>query len=127
MVDLRKEREPNSGVERVRVPDEQITVEAPKSGEQNLETLSFMEKIEKRFARVPSKTNDVADDTTTQQQPDPQQPPITLPVNQKQMQSGKNAKVDTGIAWLVTWAIRQIKIITKIGGKVKLQDMPEAE
>ena len=127
MVDIRKEKEPMVGVERVRVPEEQITVEAPKSSEQNLESLSWMEKIEKKFARVPNQTSDVADDTVVVQQPQAQQPPVTLPVNGQQMQMGKAAKPDTGIAWLVTWAIRQIKRLTRAGRNVRLEDMPEAK
>lgn len=127
MVDMKKEKEPMGGVERVRVPEEQITVEAPKSSEQNLESLSWMEKIEKKFARVPNQTADVTDDTVVVQQPQAQQPPVTLPVNQQQMQTGKTAKPDTGIAWLVTWAIRQIKRLTRAGRNVRLEDMPEAK
>lgn len=127
MVDLNKEKLQVSSMERVRVPEEQITVESPKNVEQNLETLSWMEKIEKRFARVPNQTTDVSDDTVVIQQPQAQQPPITLPVNQRQMQIGKKAATDNGVAWLVTWAIRQIKILTKLGKKVKFQDMPEAK
>lgn len=127
MVDLSKEKLQTGGMERVRVPDEQIAVEAPKSPEQNLETLSWMEKIEKRFARVPNQTADVNDDAVVIQQPQTNQPPITLPVTQQQMLNGKTAKLDLGIAWLVTWAIRQIKMLTKSGKKVRLQDMPEAK
>ena len=134
MVVMKKEKEPMGGIERVRVPEDpshveagQITVEAPKSSEQNLETLSWMEKIEKKFARVPNQTADVTDDTVVIQQPQTQQPPVTLPVNQQQMQMGKKAKTDTGIAWLVTWAIRQIKRLTRAGRNVRLEDMPEAK
>lgn len=125
MVDLSKEKLQAGGIERVRVPEEQITVEAPKNPEQNLETLSWMEKIEKRFARVPNQTADVNDDAVVIQQPQTNQPPVTLPVTQQQMLKGKTAKLDLGIAWLVTWAIRQIKILTRSGKNVRLQDMPE--
>lgn len=101
-------------------------VEAPKIPEQNLEVSSWMEKIEKKFARVPNQTSDVSDDSVVVQ-PTPQsdQPPITLPINQQQMVVGKKAKTDTGIAWLVSWAIRQIKIFTRMGRKVRLEDIPE--
>jgi len=105
-------------------------VEAPKIPEQNLESMSFMEKIEKKFARVPNTTSDVNDDTVVVQpfgSAQGKQPPITLPINQQQMQVGKTAKTDLGIAWLVSWAIRQIKMLAKLGRKVRLQDIPEAK
>ena len=127
MVDLKKEKEPLSGMERVRIPEDVVTVEAPKDAKQNLETQSWMEKIERRFARVPNKTSDVTDDTVVVQQAQAQQPPVTLPINQNQIQVGKNASPDTGIAWLVAWAIRQIKLFTKLGRNVRLQDIPVIE
>jgi len=105
-------------------------VEAPKIPEQNLESMSFMEKIEKKFARVPNNTSDVNDDTVVVQpfgSAQGKQPPVTLPINVQQMQVGKTAKTELGIAWLVTWAIRQIKMLTKLGRKVRLQDIPEAK
>ncbi|MFZ2199206.1 MAG: hypothetical protein WAV40_00215 [Microgenomates group bacterium] len=105
-----------------------LPVEAPKSTTENTEVSSWMEKIEKKFARVPNDTSDVADDSVVVQ-PNPQsdQPPVTLPVNQIQMQAGKKAKTDTGIAWLVTWAIRQIKRLSSLGRRVRLEDMPEVK
>lgn len=122
MMDSKKEFEPRGN--EVGSP----TVETPKKLEQNLEVSSWMEKIEKKFARVPNDTSDIADDTVVvQQQPDPQQPPVTLPVNQQQMAKGKAAKTDAGVAWLVTWAIRQIKLLSRLGRKVKLQDLPEVK
>jgi hypothetical protein len=127
MVDMNKEKQPMSGGERIRVPDQKTAVEAPKSEEQNLETLSWMEKIEKKFARVPNQTADVNDDTVVVQQPQAQQPPVTLPVNQQQIQAGKKAKPELSIAWLVTWVIRQIKVLAKSGRRVRLQDMPEVK
>lgn len=131
MVDLKKEKEPITRVERVSVADEKVTVEVPRSTEdkakESLEVQSWIEKIEKRFARIPNQTSDVTDDTVVIQQPQAQQPPVTLPVTQQQMYAGKKAKIDTGLSWLVTWAIRQIKMLSKIGRKVKLQDMPEAK
>lgn len=125
MVDMKKEKEPTQGMERVRIPEDVVTVEAPKSALQNLETLSWMEKIEKRFARVPNQTSDVTDDTVVIQQPQTQQPPVILPINQQQMQVGKKASTDNSIAWLVAWAIRQIKLLTRLGRNVRLQDIPE--
>ena len=105
-------------------------VEAPKIPEQNLESMSFMEKIEKKFARVSNTTSDVNDDTVVVQpfgSAQGKQPPVTLPINVQQMQVGKTAKTDLGIAWLVSWAIRQIKMLAKLGRKVRLQDIPEAK
>jgi hypothetical protein len=127
MVDTSKEKEPISRPERVSVPEEMVSVEA-KRDKDNLEVSSWMEKIEKKFARVPNDTTDVADDTViVQQQPQTQQPPVTLPVTQRQMMVGKKAKPEMGIAWLVTWAIRQIKLLSRAGKKVRLQDLPEAQ
>lgn len=128
MVDLSKEKEPlrqaQGELGRESVPEEVATVEAKRD---NLEVSSWMEKIEKKFARVPNDTVDVTDDTVVvQQQPQTQQPPVTLPVNQQQMAVGKKAKPEMSIAWLVTWAIRQIKLLSRAGKKVRLQDMPEA-
>lgn len=133
MVDTKKEKESFGNAqdlatrERMRAPEDASKVEAPKNGEQNLETLSWMEKIEKKFARVPNDTTDVTDDNVVIQQPQTQQPPVTLPVNQQQMQVGKKAKTDLGIAWLVEWAMRQIKLLSRLGRKVRLQDLPEIE
>lgn len=125
MADLSKEKAPITGTERVRIPEEMVTVEA-KRDKDNLEVSSWVEKIEKKFARVPNDTADVTDDSVVvQQQPQTQQPPVTLPVNQQQMLAGKTAKPDLGIAWLVTWAIRQIKLLSRMGKKVRLQDLPE--
>ncbi len=126
MVDLKKEKEPGQGMERVRLPDDLTIVEAPDRSKENLEVMSWIEKIEKKFARVPNNTIDVSDDAVViQPAPATDQPPVTLPVNQSQMQQGKKAKTDLGIAWLVTWAIRQIKRFSRIGRKVRLEDMPE--
>lgn len=125
MVDMKKEKQPMGEAERVRLPEDLTTVEAPNRDKENLEVTTWIEKIEKQFARVPNDTSDVNDDEVAIQQPQAQQPPVTLPVNQQQMAKGKVAKVNLGIAWLVTWAIRQIKILSRLGRKVRLQDMPE--
>lgn len=125
MVDMKKEKEPGQGMERVRLPDDLTTVEAPNRDKENLEVTTWIEKIEKKFARVPNDTSDVSDDQVVVQQPQAQQPAVTLPVNQQQMAKGKTAKTDLGIAWLVAWAIRQIKMLSRLGRKVRLQDMPE--
>lgn len=127
MVDIKKELEPTTGTERVKLPEELTTVEAPNREKENLEVTTWIEKIEKKFARVPNDTTDVTDDSVVVQQPQAQQPPVTLPVNPQQMAKGKKAKTDLGIAWLVTWAIRQIKLLSKLGKKVRLQDLPEAK
>lgn len=129
MVDMKKEKEPFINRGRESVPEEKPLVEAKRSKEDiakdNLEVSSWVEKIEKKFARVPNQTSDVTDDSVVVQQPQSQQPPVTLPVNQQQMKQGKNASTDTGIAWLVAWVVRQIKMITLSGRKVRFQDIPE--
>lgn len=121
MVDNKKEIQPRP------VESAQIRVEAPKPVETQPEIESWMQKIERRFARVPNKTVTPMDDKVVVQQPQSQQPPVTMPINQTQMQAGKVAKPDEGIAWLVTWVVRQIRMLTKLGRRVRLQDMPEAK
>lgn len=96
------------------------------SSKENPEVSSWMEKIEKKLGRVPNNTSDVNDDTVViQQQKQDDQPPVTLPISSASMVAGKTAKVDTGLAWLVTWVMRQIKKFTRIGRKVKMMDIPE--
>lgn len=121
MVDNKKEIQPRP------VESTQIRVEIPKPVEVQPEVESWMQKIERRFARVPNKTITPMDDTVVVQQPKSQQPPVTMPINHTQMQVGKVAKPDEGIAWLVTWVVRQIRMLTKLGRRVRLQDMPEIE
>ena len=119
MVDNKKEIQPRP-VETVSPP-----VETPRQAEVHPEVESWMQKIERRFARVPNKTVTPMDDAVVVSQPKSQQPPVTMPINQTQMQVGKVAKPEEGIAWLVAWVIRQIKVLTKLGRRVRLQDMPE--
>ena len=104
---------------------DQVKIENLRQVETQPEVESWMQKIERRFARVPNKTVTPMDDTVVVQQPQSQQPPVTMPINQTQMQVGKVARPDEGIAWLVTWVVRQIKVLTKLGKRVRLQDMPE--
>lgn len=127
MVDMKKEKEPMSGMERVSVPEEIPTVESPRKAEDNLEVESWITKIEKRFGRVPNKTSDVTDDSVIVQSPQSAQPPIVLPINQQQMVAGKKAKPELSIAWLVTWMLRQIKVLTRLGRNVRMQDIPEVK
>lgn len=134
MVELNKEKESFENVqgvvsrERIEIPDGVAETEIAKRDKENLEVSSWIEKIEKQFARVPNDTSDVSDDAVVVQPvPQSDQPPVTLPVNQQQMAKGKTAKPDLGIAWLVTWAIRQIKILSRLGSRVRLQDMPEVK
>ncbi len=119
MPDNKKEIQPRQ------VETARPVIETPRQAEVQPEVESWMQKIERRFARVPNKTVTPMDDNVVVQQPQSQQPPVTMPINQTQMQVGKVAKPEEGIAWLVTWVVRQIKILTKIGKRVRLQDMPE--
>lgn len=114
-------------IEPLRQAQGMLEVEVPKSSEQNLEVEGWMEKIEKKFARVPNQTQDVNDDQVIVQPVNNAQPPITLPVTQQTMQRGKKGKIEEGVTWLVTWAIRQIKRLTRMGRKVRLEDMPEVK
>ncbi len=123
MVDTTKELEPNApGMEQVKA----VMETAPKP-EENLEVESWMEKIEKKFARIPNSTSDVNDDTVVLQPAQSGQPAVTLPVTQAQMQAGKKTKMENSLAWLVTWALRQIKLLTRLGKRVRLQDIPEVK
>jgi len=135
MVDISKEKDPATNSQemggRQSVSEEKVAIESTRKPEDiakdNLEVASWMEKIEKKFARVPNQTSDANDDTVVVQQDDTQQPPITISVTHAQMMTGKSAKPELGIAWLVAWAIRQIKIFSRQGKRVRLQDMPEAK
>ncbi len=124
MPDIQKEKEP-IGSERVMVVPEVPTVESPRKEETPLEVESWITKIEKRFARIPQGQPGAADDQVVVQQPASRQPPVKLSVTNRQMQVGKKAKTDFSIAWLVTWAIRQIKVMARLGRKVELQELPE--
>ena len=106
---------------------ERPIVSMPEVGVVQPEVESWMQKIEKRFARVPNQTQTPMDDPVVVQQPQSQQPPVTLPINSVQMQAGKKASVEEGIAWLVTWVVRQIKKFSKLGQRVRLQDIPEVK
>lgn len=91
------------------------------------EVESWMQKIEKKFARVPNQTKTPMDDDVVVQNPQSNQPPITLPVTAAQVAVGKKSPVTDGITWLVSWVVRQWKILTKQGRKVRLQDLPEID
>lgn len=120
-MNTKKETEP------LRQAQGKLEVEVPKSSEQNLEVEGWMEKIEKKFARIPNQTQDVTDDQVIVQPVNNAQPPITLPITQQTMQRGKKGKIEEGVTWLVTWAIRQIKLLSRLGRKVRLQDLPEVK
>lgn len=120
-MDTKKELEPQS-VEQV-----QPVVEVAERVEQPPEVESWMEKIEKKFGRVPNQTPTPLDDAVVVQSSQSDQPPVTLPISQQQIQVGKKAKPELSIAWLVTWMLRQIKILTKLGKKVRIQDIPEVK
>lgn len=135
MVDTKKEKEsirqaqdrgPIGVVGRERAPEEFPTVESPRKVEEPLEVESWIEKIEKRFARVPQ-DNNIQDDTVVVTQPQSNQPPVTLPVTQQQINDNHNGKPEFSLTWLVTWAIRQIKMLTLVGRHIRLQDLPEAD
>lgn len=124
MVDLKKEKEPVGGG-RERAPEEFPTVESPRKSEETPETQSLIEKIERKFARIPKGQPGAQDDQVVIQQPQSNQPPIKLPVNQQQLQVNQKTKPEFSIAWLVSWAIRQIKMMARLGRKVELAEIPE--
>lgn len=134
MVDNKKEKAPVGG-ERVRVEPEVPTVESvrqaqdesPRREETPLEVESWITKIEKRLGRVPQGAPGPQDDQIVVQQPLSQQPPVKLSVNQQQLKSGQKLKPEFSLAWLVVWAIRQIKIMARLGRKVELAEIPETK
>jgi len=120
MVDLAKEKEP-VGKERVSVSPEMPTVESPRTQETPAEVSSWIEKIEKKFAKVPKAPGDTSDDTTVVNQPGSNQPPVKLPVTRQQMKVGQKSSPDLSISWLVTWAVKQIKKLARVGRTVEFE------
>ena len=133
MVDITKEKESIrqaqdlAAGERVRVEPEIPTAESPRKAETPLEVESWITKIEKRLGRIPQGKAGVQDDQVIVQQPMSKQPPVKLPINSQQMQVGKKAKTENGIAWLVAWAIRQIKMMARLGRKIEMAEIPEVK
>lgn len=134
MVDAKKEKE-SIGVGRERAPEEFPTVESvrqaqdksPHKPEENLEVESWITKIEKKFSRISRGAPGPQDDQVVVQQPASKQPPVTLPVTRQAMTTGQDAPVETGLRWLVTWALRQIKLLGRLGRRVELKDIPETK
>lgn len=107
-------------VERRRVVEEFPTVESPRKSE-NVEAMSWMEKLERRFGRTPKTApSDVQDDTSLSHTNTVQskQPPVTIPLTATQMQANSKADPDVSISWLVIWAKRQITQFMKQNRKV---------
>lgn len=106
------------GVERQKVGEEFPTVESPRKKE-NVEAMSWMEKIERRFGRTPTQVpSDVSDDTTVATPQPKAQPPVTIGVTAKQMQDGQKLSSDFSLAWMVIWAKRQIQLLMRKNRKV---------
>lgn len=125
MVDIEKEKQLQA--ERQRVADLPPLTESPRKKEDHLEVESWVTKIEKRFARIPKGQPGPQDDTVVVQQPQSNQPPVTLPVSQQAMNQGAKAPVETGLAWLVAWARRQIAMMARVGRRVLLRQVPEVK
>lgn len=104
-----KEREPLITPES---KPETETQENVGSGEQehSLEAESVIEKIEKQRKRV----SDIQDDTTVVSASD--QPAVTLPVTQDEVEGAGKIPIISSLRWLVEWAKKQIK---KLKGRVK--------
>jgi hypothetical protein len=112
--------------ERERVAEEFPTVESPRKSE-NVEAMSWMEKLERRFGRTqPQATGDVQDDTKVQPTDPAQstQPPVTIPVTAAQMQSTAKPDPEIALSWLVIWAKRQIAQLMKQNRKVLFSPEP---
>ena len=127
MVDMKKEKEPLGGGERIAIPEEFPTFETPRKAEPQPEVESWIQKIEKRLSRIPQGQPGPQDDAVVIPQDQSQQPPVTLPVTQQQVNDHHQGKVEVSITWLVTWAIRRIKMMAKVGRRVQLQDIPVRE
>ena len=124
MADNKLEKEKIVGVEgRQRAPEEFPTVESPRKSE-NVEALSWMEKLERRFGRTPQQAPGDVQDDTTQQPAQKQQPPVTVPVTSTQMQQGQKLAPEYSLAWLVIWAERQIKKLIRQNRKVLFAQEP---
>lgn len=120
----KKEVQPG-GIERESVVKQMPVVETEKKQEESPEVESFLEKIERRFARIPKGMPGPQGDNVVVQQASSQQPPVSLPVTKAGMKKGKKSPVENSIAWLVTWAMRRMKQLSKLGKRVVLQDLPE--
>jgi hypothetical protein len=106
------------GLERQRVGEEFPTVESPRKKE-NVEAMSWMEKIERRFGRTPTQVpSDVSDDSAATISQPKTQPPVTIGVTAKQMQDGQRLSADFSLAWMVIWAKRQIQLLMRKNRKV---------
>jgi hypothetical protein len=119
MAELTKEKL-SVGVERQQVPQELSTVESPRKSE-NIEAMSWMEKLERRFGRSPKQApGDVQDDTTQVSDPTQgaQQPPVTVPVTAKQANDKTIKDPELSLTWLVLWAQRRLKQLLKQDRKV---------
>lgn len=132
MVDTKKEKElvrqaqgEPLGQGRTRIEAEFPTVESPRKAEDLGEVESYITKIEKKFARIPKGQPGPQDDQVVVQQPKSNQPPVKLPVTKQQIAKGQKAKPELSIAWLVSWAVRQIKMMARLGRKVELAKIPE--
>ncbi|GEM_PF-5844239 len=77
--------------------------------EHSIEAESVIEKIE----RQKKAGGDVRDDTTVVPASSGQ-PAVTLPVTQDDVKSAKKIPIISSLAWLVAWAVRQMK---KLGGR----------
>lgn len=129
MSEIGKEQE-SVGAERELVVDQGVIVESLCKQEKNLEVESWMEKIEKRFARIPKGIKGPQDDDVVVQPFDDtqgKQPPVKLPVTQVGMKRGDKLPVENSITWLVKWARRRIKQLAMLGRRVVLSEIPEME
>jgi len=127
MVEIGKEKELVGG-DREFVVDSVPVIESSRKNESNLEVESWMEKIEKRFARIPKGVKGPQDDDVVVQPIDDtqsQQPPVKLPVTKTGMQRGSKSPVENSITWLVKWAKRRMDQLVRLGRRVILSEIPE--
>jgi hypothetical protein len=80
--------------------------------EKHAELAGYMEKIEKEAEL----SNPVTDDyqSILLSSSAPQQPKVTLPLNDSQIQEGLQHKVYEAVRWLAVWCLRQMKMSSRV-------------
>ena len=84
-------------------------MEVPTSPEVGPEMAGYMEKVEKEAELSGGVTDDYVQQALLQTGGQ-QTKPLTLPMNEEQIQQGLHHKVWEGIRWVAEWCVRQIKL-----------------
>lgn len=86
-----------------------VVTEIPTTPEVGPEMAGYMEKVEKEAELAGGVTDDYVQQALLQTGGQ-QTKPVTLPLNQEQIQLGLHHKVWEGIRWVAEWCVRQIKL-----------------